>query len=182
MKRSLTDGKISLRPLRLSDADGLRSAVWNSALELKRWMRWISPRPTRRECTAWIRMAQKSWRAHLAFNFGIFDTRDGQLLGSVWLSKIDGKHCYANVGYWVRSDHSKRGIATAAVRLIIPFGFKDAGMNRLEILASVENKASQRVAAKVGARREGVLRQRLRLENRYHDAVMFSLLKAGRRA
>jgi RimJ/RimL family protein N-acetyltransferase len=122
-------------------------------------------------------MTQKSWRERIAFNFGIFDATNGWLLGSVWLSRVDRKHRYANVGYWVRSDYTKQGIATTAVRLIVPFGFTEAGMNRLEILASVENKASQRVAVKVGARREGILRQRLRLENRFHDAVMFSLTR-----
>jgi RimJ/RimL family protein N-acetyltransferase len=91
-------------------------------------------------------MTQKSWRERIAFNFGIFDATNGWLLGSVWLSRVDRKHRYANVGYWVRSDYTKQGIATTAVRLIVPFGFTEAGMNRLEILASVENKASQRVA------------------------------------
>jgi RimJ/RimL family protein N-acetyltransferase len=49
-------------------------------------------------------------------------------------------------------------------------------LNRIEILVAVDNLASQRVAAKVGAVREGILRNRLLLHGKIHDAVMFSLI------
>ncbi|HUL51166.1 MAG TPA: GNAT family protein, partial [Candidatus Nitrosotalea sp.] len=120
------------------------------------------------------------WRQGEAFNFGIFDRREDRFLGSIWLSQINQKHHYANVGYWVRTRSTGRGIATAAVKLILQFGFEEAGMNRLEILAAVGNKASRAVARKIGAKPEGVLRHRLQLQNRFHDAVMFSVLKKDR--
>jgi len=54
------------------------------------------------------------------------------------------------------------------------FGKKE--LHRIEIIMSVENIASQRVAEKAGAVREGILRQRLLLNGRRHDAVMFAVL------
>jgi len=56
------------------------------------------------------------------------------------------------------------------------FGFRNLDLNRLEILIAVDNRASQRVAEKVGAVREGVLRNRLVVRDKVHDAVMFSLI------
>jgi RimJ/RimL family protein N-acetyltransferase len=41
---------------------------------------------------------------------------------------------------------------------------------------AIENKASQGVAVKAGAMREGILRNRLLLHGKIHDAVMFSLI------
>ena len=81
-----------------------------------------------------------------------------------------------NLGYWVRSSRVKHGIATAAALLLADFGFKELKLNRIEILAAVENHASQRVAAKAGAMREGILRNRLLLHGKIHDAVIFSLI------
>ena len=38
----------------------------------------------------------------------------------------------ANVGYWVRTGQTGRGIATAAVRLVARFAFEELGLLRLE--------------------------------------------------
>lgn len=85
-------------------------------------------------------------------------------------------HQMANLGYWVRTSAAGRGIATQAARLVARFGFDQLGLHRIEILAAVDNIASQRVAEKVGAVREGVLRKRLLINSESRDAVMFSLL------
>jgi RimJ/RimL family protein N-acetyltransferase len=70
----------------------------------------------------------------------------------------------------------KHGIATTATLLLSDFGFKQLNLNRIEILVAIENKASQRVAVKAGAMREGLLRNRLLLYGKIHEAVMFSLI------
>ena len=67
-------------------------------------------------------------------------------------------------------------MASAAVRLLAQFGLGKLKLNRIEIMAAVGNKASQRVAEKVGARREGILRNRIVVRDRVYDAVMFSLI------
>ena len=68
----------------------------------------------------------------------------------------------ASLGYWVRSDATCRGIATAAAGMLALFGFRELGLARIEILVAMENVSSQRVAEKIGAAGEGVLRRRLR--------------------
>ena len=81
-----------------------------------------------------------------------------------------------NLGYWVRSGAGGHGVATAAARLVARFGFEEAGLRRIEILAAVSNTASQRMAEKTGALREGVLRRRLLLQSQSNDAVIYSLI------
>jgi RimJ/RimL family protein N-acetyltransferase len=56
------------------------------------------------------------------------------------------------------------------------FSFEQVGLHRDEILAAVPNVASQRVAEKAGAVREGVLRNRLLIGGESQDAVLFSLI------
>jgi RimJ/RimL family protein N-acetyltransferase len=43
-------------------------------------------------------------------------------------------------------------------------------------VVAVGNKASLRVAEKIGAHREGILRNRITVGTKCHDAVMFSIL------
>jgi RimJ/RimL family protein N-acetyltransferase len=129
----------------------------------------------------WIERTRKMWRDRESYNFGLFDAASREIAGSVWLSQIRWLHGCANLGYWVRTSMAGRGLATAGVRFIARFGFEDLRLHRLEILVATDNRASMRVARKAGAVREGILRERLRLEGQYHDAVLFSLLPCDTR-
>jgi ribosomal-protein-serine acetyltransferase len=84
----------------------------------------------------------------------------------------------ANLGYWVRSSETGCGIATWAAQRLAAWAFANTDVTRLEIVAAVGNTASQAVATKAGALREGVLRARLLIHGRLHDAVLFSLIRA----
>jgi RimJ/RimL family protein N-acetyltransferase len=72
---------------------------------------------------------------------------------------------------------SAEGICTHALRLLSHYAFVELGLQRVDLITDPENAASQRVAEKVGFRREGVLRAHLRHpDGRIRDSVMFSLL------
>ena len=81
-----------------------------------------------------------------------------------------------NLGYWVRTSATRNGIASKAARLVAQFGFEELGLHRIEIIAAIPNIASQRVAEKIGAVREAVLRKRLLIRDQSQDAVLFSLV------
>jgi RimJ/RimL family protein N-acetyltransferase len=66
-------------------------------------------------------------------------------------------------------------VATTAVRLAARTGFEEGGLRRLKCLLSVHHEASQRVAEKAGAQREGLLR-RLRVRGRGDDAFLYGML------
>ena len=76
----------------------------------------------------------------------------------------------------MRTSAAGRGVATRATKLAARFGFAELGLNRIEIVAALDNVASQRVAERAGAVREGILRQRLSINGVPHDAVLFSLV------
>ena len=110
------------------------------------------------------------------FHFAL-DTQAGEFLGVAGISSFDSVNRRANLGYWVRSGRTGRGVATSAVGQLAEWAFENTDVTRLEIVVAVENRASLRVAEKAGAAREGVLRKRLVLGGRTHDAVMLSLTR-----
>ena len=69
-----------------------------------------------------------------------------------------------------------RGIATGAARQVAATGFGELGLVRIEIATLPGNAASQRVAEKLGATREGEFRNRLVVRGEPVDAVVFSLV------
>lgn len=82
-----------------------------------------------------------------------------------------------HIGYWVARESRGRGVCTVALGRLCSFAFEELRLERLELVTDPENVASQRVAEKVGFRREGILRSHLlHRDGRRRDSVMFSLL------
>ena len=169
--------KIDIRPLEMRDARAVYEAVDESRLEVSRWMDWCRPTYGPRDAEAWIRSTMLGREEGSCFQFGIFARRRRRLLGACGLSHIEPQVRLANLGYWVRTRASGRGIAPEAACRVIDWAFANTDLQRIEILAAVGNLRSQRVAEKLGATREGVLRSRLAVFGKHYDAVMFSIIR-----
>ncbi len=176
MNKEWTDGVILLRPYRSSDVDLLFEAVRESIVHVSRWLPWCHSAYSLEESIEWIDHVIKAWKLGDEFNFVVSDAQSGDFLGGCGLNQINWSHRFANLGYWVRSSRTNRGIATKAVRLAATFGFRELQLARLEILAQVENHASQCVAGNAGALRECILRNRILINGKPEDAVLFSLV------
>lgn len=175
------DGRVSLRPYGPDDLEAVYAGIRESLAELIPWMPWCHPGYSRAESAEWLGRRAGEWDAGLAFEFAIVDAVTGEYLGGCGVNQVNAMHGFANLGYWVRTSRTGRGVATAAARLVARFGLEEVGIERLEITVPVDNAPSLRVAEKLGAVREGVARRRLRLAAGMADAVMFSLTReAGR--
>jgi len=178
MSVELHDERVLLRAPRPTDAEPLCEAALESVPEVSRWLPWCHAAYSRAEADAWIAACQQAWHHEESYPFFIFD-RDGRtLVGGCALNEIDRPRLRANLGYWIRSSRVGHGLATAAGRLMARFALETLAMQRVEIVAAVGNLASQRVAAKLGAVREGLLRNRVRIRDMAHDAYGFSLIPA----
>jgi len=170
----LIDEELLFRPFRPGDATGLYCAVKESLRELKPWMSWATDTYTEFTAREYITIARGRWNEGTFYAFAI--TRADEVLGACTLSSIHSIYHFCNLGYWVRTSHHGQGIAGRAARLTARFGFESLGLIRVEIVVSVENKASIRVAEKIGAHDEGILLNRMVIGKSIQDAHMYSLL------
>lgn len=179
MRQELSDQTIRLRRPGPDDADRMFEAVRESITnaDLLPWMPWCHEGYSRDEAREWVAAREAAWNAEQEFDFIIEDAETGQYLGMCGFNRIDKHRRCANLGYWVRSSRTGRGVAPAAVRLLVRFGFEDLDLERIELTVAVENTRSLAVARKTGAVREGVLRSLLPLKDRRHDAVLFSFVR-----
>jgi RimJ/RimL family protein N-acetyltransferase len=174
---TIEDGEVRIRPYTMDDADAVWHAVRESLRELKPWMPWAHPGYAMSESRSWLEVQVAAFAARSAFEFAIVG-RDGRYLGGCGLNQIETLNRRANLGYWVRSTATGRGVATTSVRLLARWAFESTDLIRLEILAATGNVASQRVAERAGARREGTLRSRLLVDGETQDAAVFSFVRA----
>lgn len=172
----LTDGVITLRPYRVSDIDSVYEAARESIPELSVWMSWCHPDYSIEETRTWIESQPDKWEKGAEYNFAISYNTGPLCLGGCGLSVIDRGCGIANLGYWVRTSQTNKGIATAATMLLAQFAFNELKLNRVELTIAVDNQVSLRVADKAGATKEGILRNRVTKSDTPSDAVVFSLI------
>jgi len=172
----LKDEKILLRPFQFDDSEGLYQAVRESLEDIKPWMNWAHDAYSQGDADGFIRITRARWEERTLFAFAIIDVVNGDVLGGISLSHFHPVYRLCNVGYWVRTSRHGEGIAGRATKLAVPYGFESAGLIRAEIVVAVENEKSRRVAEKIGAYYEGVLRSRIVVGKAVYDAHMYSLL------
>ena len=163
-----------VRRYRLDNDDALYAAARASIAEIHPLLPWCHPDYAMTDARDWLAQIAPSW-AEGTYTFGIFDARGHDLLGSIGLGAID-EHPVANLGYWIRSDVTRRGVATEATVGLARLALEHLALQRIEIVMSVRNVPSRRVAEKAGATYEGILRSRLMLHGEAHDAHCFSLV------
>jgi ribosomal-protein-serine acetyltransferase len=177
MEVELIEGPILIRTLRQEDISPLYEAVRESIAEVSPWLPWCHENYSIEETREFIASRELASQGGEWYSFGIFEKDGGKFLGGVGINFINRVHQMANLGYWVRTSAAGRGVATNATRAAARFGFEHLGLQRIEIVGAVDNVPSQRVAEKVGAMREGVLRKRLLIHGESMDAVLFSLVR-----
>ena len=171
----LTDGSLLLRPYRPSDAEPLYKAVRESLPELLPWMPWAHPDYSLEESKKWIELCAQTWAKGKEYNFVILDAKTSSLLGGCGLNQVKRRAHSANLGYWVRSKCTRKGVATAAALLVARFGFAELKLTRIEVGAATGNVASQRVAEKIGAIRQGIQKRKIVFRDKVYDRMVFSL-------
>lgn len=159
-----------------SDAPSMWAAVRASLPGLAHWMPWCTPDYALEDAEAWIRFTQKAWAEQREFPLGIFHAATGAVVGGTGINQINRVHRIGNIGYWVSTPHTGRGVARFAARQAALLGFGELGLTRLEIVALVNNLASQKVAEALGATRECLARNRLFAQGKPQDAVVYSLV------
>ena len=160
----------------MSDAEPMYQAILESIAEISPWLTFAHEGYSLRETKDFLRGRPEGWKKDTDYVFGIIDSGNGSYIGTCGFNGIDRENGRANLGYWIRTSRTRQGAASAATLLLARWGFMVVKLCRIEILVATGNKLSQRVAEKVGAQREGVLRNRLKIGDDLHDAIMYSLI------
>jgi ribosomal-protein-alanine N-acetyltransferase len=172
----LTEGKVTLRPLRRSDARAWLALRGDNASWLEPWdatspVRVAGPRPT---FGAFVRSLAAQARSGATLPFAV--EYAGELVGQLTVSSIAyGSLRSASIGYWVSRRVAGRGITPTAVAMAADHCFFVLGLHRIEVNIRPENVASLRVAAKLGLRDEGVRERYLHIAGEWADHRTFAV-------
>jgi RimJ/RimL family protein N-acetyltransferase len=170
----LSDGEIRLRLLAEADLDPLIEAVQDP--EIPRWTRIPSPYG-HVEAQEWLVEEARLRRSGEGLATVIVDAEAGALLGGIGMVHVDWQERTSELGYWLALQARGRGVMTRAVRMLSEWIFDNLPIDRLGIMASVDNAASRAVAERAGFQFEGVLRSFVIIKGERHDMAVHSLLR-----
>ena len=153
-------GGLVLRRWRADDAPDLLAAVESSQEHLRPWMPWAA-RYDGASAADYTQRCETGWAGLEHFDFRI--TTDGgdadlpggqRVLGSASLMARLGPGAL-EIGYWVRGDWVRLGVATRAAAALTVAGLTLPGVTRIEIWHDVCNTASAGIPQRLGYRPAG---------------------------
>ncbi|GIP25677.1 N-acetyltransferase [Paenibacillus sp. J23TS9] len=92
--------------------------------------------------------------------WGIFTVQEpDRLLGIIEAFNFNQKVNTLSVGYYLAEQQWGKGVATEALKLLLPYLFNEVNINRIQAEVMLRNEASKKVLQKNGFQQEGLLRQ-----------------------
>jgi RimJ/RimL family protein N-acetyltransferase len=146
----LRTSRLMLRCWKPDDAPALTDAIVESLSELRPWMPWALTEPEDVEAKAErLRGFRALFDQDKALLYGMFDPAGTMVLGSIGMHDRIGAGA-REIGYWVRTSHTRKGLATEAVAALCRMGFKMLDLRAIEIHCHPENYASAAIPRKLG--------------------------------
>lgn len=139
-----------LRRSTLDDTEALHEAVKASFAELHPWMPWCTEPVELADQRGFIERSETGWTDQSTFNWLIVDA-GGNLIGTIGLMDRVGPGAL-EIGYWLRTDATGRGVMTCAAARVTDIALALPGVDRVEIHCDAANAASAAIPRRLGYR------------------------------
>jgi RimJ/RimL family protein N-acetyltransferase len=170
------DGRhVRLLPLRMEHAQALLEAADEDEI----W-RWMVPRPQGLEgYERYIRWALDQQILGAQLPFAVIRRSDGVLVGTTRYAHIDAPNRTLEIGYTLYGRGARRTpVNTECKLLLLRHAFETLGANRVWLQTDKRNERSQNAIARLGALREGELRnERVLADGHLRTSVIFAITK-----
>lgn len=151
--------RLLLRCPRPGDGIFVNEALRESWADLQRWMNWAQGEPPSVEHSEELQVrTRQEYLERTAFHFSMFLKETGQFVGKPSLLRLDWSVPRGEIGYWIRSSLTGRGLMTEAAVAISAFAFETLEFVRVEIRCDPKNVRSAAIAERLGYIREAHLR------------------------
>jgi len=171
----LETDRLLLRKYTLSDASDLYRYYTDP--DVIRYVTWDALQ-TLEDAKEFIEATIEMYDNDEAGEWGIVMKENNTLIGSCGFAWYDMQHSCAQIGFMLAKDYWGKGIATEALKKIIEFGLLKMNINRIEGFHITGNEVSGRVMEKAGMCFEGVLRQKIKINDVYHNLNMYAIIKS----
>lgn len=162
---------VILRPIELKDTDNIikwrndpfikQNFIFREDFTSEMHLHWMETKVSSGEVIQYI----------------IEDVSDGRPVGSVYYRDIDYKNASAEFGIFIGESNARgRGFGAEATKLFTEFGFQELKLHRIFLRLLSHNKVAYMSYQGAGFETEGIARDMVFLDGKYHDIVFMSRL------
>lgn len=172
----LESDRVLLRPLQFEDEEALQIVAYDDSL----WIYGLQDLSKPGELNKYIRKAIEDRDNETTAVWAIIDKKTNKMAGCTRLAEISWKDERGQIGWtWLGRDFQGSGLNKEMKFLILSYGFDVLGLNRIEFKADERNHQSRQALLSIGATREGILRQHMKIHNGYiRNTVFYSILSS----
>lgn len=170
---TLENEVVKLKPLELSDLPGILET--GNYPEI--WSHMSTTIEKKEDVNKFVENALKAKNEKTEFPFVIVDKQSGDIIGSTRFMDIDDKHQRLEIGYtWLTPAYWRTAINTNCKYLLLLYSFEHLHLQRVQIKTDHENIRSQKAIERIGATKEGILRNHMiRKDGTTRHTVMYSI-------
>ncbi len=158
--------------MRHSDAGALYAEL--TSPEVKRFM-WAPP-PSPAAFVQFIDWTYSERATGKYICYGIVPQGEPDAIGVFELRQLQPGFLRGELGFVLAHRLWGRGAFSEGARLVLDFGFDVVKIHRVEARSAVDNERGNAALRRVGARREGRLRQAFWRDGRYVDQYLWAIL------
>jgi RimJ/RimL family protein N-acetyltransferase len=162
---------IRLEPLALKHAEGLMAEATPDLFE------YLFDRPEPWTVEGFRDYIDAIPRLPSRLPFAIIDLGSGKVVGTTSYFDIRPEHLGLEIGHtWIGPRYQSTHVNPESKYLLLRHAFEVLGCVRVQMKTDLRNERSQSAMAKLGARREGLLRRHMvRPDGYVRDTVLFSI-------
>jgi RimJ/RimL family protein N-acetyltransferase len=166
--------RVALVPMETAHAD----ALYDAGRDPKIFEFWSVPMKTREDFHEFVRVALANRDKLGEVPWVVFDKGQKRIVGSTRLFDVQPHNRNAEIGHtWYDSAVWRTKVNTECKYLILKHCFEEWDMLRIQLKTCSRNVRSQEAMARLGATREGVLRDHVIIHDGYvRSSVYFSIL------
>ncbi len=168
------DASLELRVLHQEHASDLFDLVDANRPHLSQWLPFVESYHSVSAARDFIEKFHQQTANKEGFALGTW--HNGSLAGVITYDYIEWDNRATLIGYWLGEKFQGKGLVTRACSALVNLAFKDLGLNRVEIDCASGNTKCRAVPERLGFKKEGVLRQRERVNDHFVDIVVYSML------
>ena len=147
--------RLMMRVLDINDAKPLQRMLADNKQYMLPWIPWAVNEPMSVE----VKKEQiRTWKGEFyldkKYSYGIFDKTGHRLVGLIFLFTRQGDGIL-EIGYIIDQQEAGNGYATESCYALTKLGFEHLEIDKMVIHCDPANKASARIAEKLGYRLEG---------------------------
>ena len=164
--------KVYLRPLEMEDIDSF--ILWLNDEEVRQYLTRTSPLNRIRE----REFVENLYKDEREIVLGIVLKENDQLIGNIALHRISIPYRQSGLGIVIGEKTCwSKGYGTEALNLMLRYGFDQLNLHRIYLTVLSFNARAIHTYEKVGFIKEGVFREHMYRNGKYHDVYYMGILE-----